>query len=86
VRSWDRDPLADQEAVIGRRKGSGAPLTGSREFDEPDLARQRPDGEPVIPVDAHIRHAAPSSNAAQAILRRSYACTDGTTGAPGCST
>ena len=30
VESWDRDYLADQQAVFGRHKDSGAPLTGRR--------------------------------------------------------
>jgi deferrochelatase/peroxidase EfeB len=77
IEAWDRDALADQEAVIGRRKGSGAPLTGAKEFDPPELDRVGADGQPVIPAAAHIRLAAPSSNGGQAILRRGYAYTDG---------
>jgi deferrochelatase/peroxidase EfeB len=77
VEAWDRDTLGDQEAVIGRRKGSGAPLTGRREHDEPDLRRVGADGRPVIPARAHIRLAAPASNDGVAILRRGYSFTDG---------
>src|SRR2546425_5282206 len=76
IESWDTDYLADQEAVIGRFKTSGAPLTGEHEFDTVDLQAIR-DGRPVIPVDAHIRLAAPSVNAGQKILRRGYSYTDG---------
>ena len=36
-----------------------------------------PDGEPLIPTHAHIRVAAPASNAGQAILRRGYSFVDG---------
>ena len=71
IESWDRDSLGDQEAVIGRRKASGAPLSGTKEFDPPDLAG------PAIPANAHIRLAAPSTNGGVRILRRGYAYTDG---------
>jgi deferrochelatase/peroxidase EfeB len=77
IESWDRDHLGDQENVIGRFKGSGAPLTGTREFDEPDFEARRQDGEPVIPADAHIRLAAPEANGGMRMLRRGYAYTDG---------
>jgi deferrochelatase/peroxidase EfeB len=77
VESWDTDFLADQENVIGRFKTSGAPLTGTHEFDRVNLAARRSDGTPVIPADAHIRLAAPASNGGQRILRRGYSYTDG---------
>jgi deferrochelatase/peroxidase EfeB len=77
IESWDRDRLGDQEAVIGRRKVSGAPLSGRAEFDTADLAARGADGQPAIPVDAHIRLAAPATNDGAAILRRGYAYTDG---------
>jgi deferrochelatase/peroxidase EfeB len=76
IESWDTDFLADQEAVIGRFKTSGAPLSGSAEFDHVDLAAVK-NGTPVIPVDAHIRLAAPATNGGQRILRRGYSYTDG---------
>ena len=44
---WDRSTLADQEATIGRVKGSGAPIGKNREHDVVDLAA-RQDGELVI--------------------------------------
>jgi deferrochelatase/peroxidase EfeB len=77
IESWDRDHLGDQQNVIGRYKESGAPLTGHAEFDEPDFDAKRQDGEPVIPVDAHIRLAAPEDNGGMRLLRRGYAYTDG---------
>jgi deferrochelatase/peroxidase EfeB len=76
IESWDTDFLSDQEQVFGRVKDSGAPLTGSSEFDPPDLAATRA-GKPVIDLNAHIRLAAPASNAGQMILRRGYSYTDG---------
>ena len=77
IESWDTDFLADQENVFGRFKTSGAPLTGKRELDTVDLAAKHPNGTPVIPVDAHIRLAAPSNHGGKKILRRGYSFTDG---------
>jgi deferrochelatase/peroxidase EfeB len=77
IESWDTDYLADQEKVFGRAKGSGAPLTGTREFDPPGLRAKSETGAPVIDLNAHIRLAAPSSNGGQMILRRGYSYTDG---------
>jgi deferrochelatase/peroxidase EfeB len=77
IEAWDRDRIGDQEAVFGRTKVEGAPLTGQHERDEPDLAAKAADGRPVIPADAHIRLAAPESNKGAKILRRGYSFTDG---------
>ncbi len=77
IESWDTDYLADQQNVIGRFKTSGAPLTGKHEFDDVELGAERPDGSAVIPLNAHIRLAAPASNSGQKILRRGYSYTDG---------
>lgn len=57
VEFWDRTRLSEQEALIGRRKESGAPLDGDIETDVPDFASD-PDGE-LTPLDAHIRLANP---------------------------
>ena len=77
IETWDRSSLDDQQQTIGRFKDSGAPLTGVREFDHADLAAKSADGTPVIPLDAHIRLAAPASNRGARILRRGYSYTDG---------
>lgn len=77
INQWDRDYLADQENVFGRYKTTGAPLTGHDEFDTPDFHARKPDGSPVIPVDAHIRLAAHENNGGTRILRRGYSFTDG---------
>ncbi len=77
IESWDTDYLADQENVIGRKKVSGAPLTGTHEFDAIDFAAKRKNGKPVIEQNAHIRLAAPQFNGGQKILRRGYSYTDG---------
>jgi len=76
IESWDADDISDQEDVIGRRKGTGAPLTGAHEHDAVDLSAVGPNG-PLVPADAHIRLAAPATNGGQKILRRGYHFTDG---------
>ncbi|MGN6612411.1 MAG: iron uptake transporter deferrochelatase/peroxidase subunit [Angustibacter sp.] len=77
VEAWDRDVLSDQEAVFGRRKHSGAPLTGTVESDDPDYAATNAGGEPVIADGAHIRLASPENNDGLRILRRGFSYTDG---------
>jgi deferrochelatase/peroxidase EfeB len=77
VNQWDRDFQADQENVFGRVKSTGAPLTGTAEFDTPDFAARNGDGTPVIAADAHIRLAAHENNDGLRILRRGYSFTDG---------
>src|SRR5262249_47299335 len=76
VEVWDRSTLADQEQTIGRVKGDGAPLGGAKEHEVVNLVAKR-DGEPVIPLDAHIRLAAPEENDGIRLLRRGYSFTDG---------
>ncbi len=76
IEAWDRASLGEQERVIGRAKESGAPLSGTREFDALDLAKTV-DGEPAIDVAAHVRLAAPETNGGVRMLRRGYSYTDG---------
>lgn len=76
MEQWDRDRLGDQQDVFGRFKGSGAPLTGSKETDTPDFSA-RSDAGYVIPARAHIRLAAHENNKGLRILRRGYSYTDG---------
>jgi deferrochelatase/peroxidase EfeB len=77
IESWDRASLREQEQIIGRRKTTGAPLTGQREMDPVDLDALAPDGAPAIPQTAHIRVAAPALHGGARILRRGYSFTDG---------
>jgi deferrochelatase/peroxidase EfeB len=77
INVWDRAVLSDQEQTIGRFKVSGAPLTGHTEFDPLDLDAKSANGKLVIPANAHVRLASPSTNGGEAILRRGYSFTDG---------
>jgi deferrochelatase/peroxidase EfeB len=77
IENWDTDRVSDQNNVFGRHKLSGAPLTGTKEFDPPDFAETNASGDLTIPVNAHIRLAAHENNGGIKILRRSYNYTDG---------
>jgi deferrochelatase/peroxidase EfeB len=77
VEKWDGSSLDDQEETIGRKKLSGAPLGERREHDPVDLSARRPNGDPQIPLDAHIRLASHATNGGVRILRRGYNYTDG---------
>lgn len=74
--TWDQLGVPAKEEVIGRRLDNGAPLTGEREEDVPDLAARHPNGLSVIPDFAHIRRAAPASEG-ERIFRRPFSYESG---------
>jgi deferrochelatase/peroxidase EfeB len=80
IEVWDRTSLQEQEDVIGRDKKEGAPLGLAKEFDAPDFAKKGPDGQPAIPMRAHVRLAHESQLGGVRILRRGYNFTDGSDG------
>ncbi len=77
IESWDRTRLEEQERVIGRDKGEGAPLSGGTEFTPIDLDKPDDDGSPQIAADAHVRLAHPQVNGGARLLRRGYNYVDG---------
>ncbi|MEX5632823.1 Dyp-type peroxidase [Parafrankia sp. FMc2] len=76
---WDRLDRSGREQAVGRSLSNGAPLTGSREHDEPDFTATTAIGFPVIPEFSHVRRAR-SDNPAERIFRRAYNYDDGPTG------
>jgi deferrochelatase/peroxidase EfeB len=77
IETWDRTSLREQEALVGRDRAHGAPLSGGGEFTPPDFSVTGSDGQPLIARDAHVRLAHPSHNHGVKILRRGYNYTDG---------
>lgn len=80
IENWDRTTLLEQERVIGRQKGSGAPNGLQQEFDELDFEITDGKGNPKIDVDAHVRLASAEHLGGIEILRRGYNFTDGSDG------
>ncbi|WP_134063001.1 iron uptake transporter deferrochelatase/peroxidase subunit [Mycobacteroides salmoniphilum] len=80
IESWDRTVLNEQERVIGRAKGSGAPIGQADEFAAIDFSGKKSDGEPLLDVDAHVRLASAEELGGIEILRRGYNFTDGSDG------
>jgi deferrochelatase/peroxidase EfeB len=80
IETWDRTSLGEQEDIIGRTKGEGAALGQAKEFDEIDLVSKNGEGDPLIPVDAHVRLAHPDTNSGAHLLRRGYNFVDGSDG------
>ncbi|MFE7799357.1 Dyp-type peroxidase [Nocardia sp. NPDC057440] len=69
--TWDEIDPEGRELSVGRKLADGAPLTGTREFDEPDFAAVDAHGIPVIPPSAHIARAH-HANDGERFLRRGY--------------
>ncbi|MFI5958717.1 Dyp-type peroxidase [Cryptosporangium sp. NPDC051539] len=73
---WEKHPVADQEQVIGRKKQSGAPLSGGVETTPANFGRRGSDGAPMIAENSHIRLATSAFNRGAALLRRGYSFAD----------
>ena len=74
LEAWDRESLGEQEATVGRVKGTGAPIGCTREFDTFDVA------DPRVARNAHARLAHPDLNRGARMLRRGYSYLDGMDG------
>ncbi|MDX2398278.1 iron uptake transporter deferrochelatase/peroxidase subunit [Microbacterium algeriense] len=71
IETWDRVRLSEQDTIIGRDKGEGAPLSGGDEFTAPDFHGSE------IDANSHVRLAHPEQNKGVRILRRGYNYVDG---------
>ncbi|MEU4293680.1 iron uptake transporter deferrochelatase/peroxidase subunit [Kribbella sp. NPDC026596] len=80
IEIWDRTSLGEQETIIGRGKGTGAPLGKADEFDTIDFTAKNSDGEAKVPMDSHVRLAHPQFNNGAELLRRGYNFVDGSDG------
>ena len=80
IENWDRTTLIEQERVIGRQKGSGAPNGLNDEFEELNFDLTDDNGTPAVDVDAHVRLVSRQNLGGVEILRRGYNFTDGTDG------
>lgn len=69
--SWDRTDTDEQERVIGRTKGAGAPLGSKMETDYVDLKARNADGALTIPANSHVRQTTPQSSG-ENMMRRGY--------------
>jgi deferrochelatase/peroxidase EfeB len=77
IETWDRAPLDEQELVVGRTKGTGAPLGGIGEFEPANYRSIDANGTPVIPMNSHIRLASAESLGGIKMLRRGFNFVDG---------
>jgi deferrochelatase/peroxidase EfeB len=80
IEAWDRTTLLEQERVIGRQKGSGAPNGYDDEFAPVDFNIKDAKGNPLVDVDAHIRLVSPEHLGGIKMMRRGYNFTDGSDG------
>ena len=80
---WDAADRTARENALGRTLSPGAPLTGGRASDPPDLLATDGLGFPVIDAASHMRRAMPAEPH-ERILRQPYAYDDAP--APGART
>jgi deferrochelatase/peroxidase EfeB len=77
IETWDRQPLREQEKVVGRTKAQGAPLSGGGEFTQPDFSVTDHQGQALVADESHVRLAHPEQNNGVQMLRRGYNFVDG---------
>ncbi|MGW0832103.1 iron uptake transporter deferrochelatase/peroxidase subunit [Streptomyces prunicolor] len=74
---WEKLSTGAQENVVGRRKSTGAALSGGGETTAMDLEKTDAKGALVVPINAHARIARPDQNGGAAMLRRPFSYHDG---------
>lgn len=73
VDTWEILDRTSREVSVGRDLTEGAPLTGEKEFDEPDMSAVDHTGLPVIDPASHMaRSRPPADHPEQVLHRRSY--------------
>jgi deferrochelatase/peroxidase EfeB len=72
IETWDRTSLAEQEQLIGRTKGTGAPLGSAKERDKVTVS--------ALPPASHVALVHPDANSGHRLLRRGYSFVDGSDG------
>ncbi|MFJ2828608.1 iron uptake transporter deferrochelatase/peroxidase subunit [Streptomyces sp. NPDC087263] len=75
--TWEQLSVKAQEEIIGRKKSTGAALSGGTETTEMNLDGTDADGNLVVPINAHARITRPDQNGGAAILRRPFSFHDG---------
>lgn len=76
IETWDHQSLREQQTVVGRDKGEGAPLSGGTEFTAVDFHKKQ-HGVPLVAEDSHVSLAHPDHNKGAQLLRRGYNFVDG---------
>ncbi|GAB2667876.1 Dyp-type peroxidase [Nocardia goodfellowii] len=71
LETWDEIDPEGRELSVGRKLDTGAPLTGTSEFDLPDFTAVDQHGIPVIPQSSHIARAH-HTHAGERFFRRGY--------------
>lgn len=71
LETWDELDADGRAITVGRTVDTGAPLSGTREFDEPDFTAVDQYGIPKIPPSAHIARAH-RTNDRELFLRRGF--------------
>ncbi|MFI8515601.1 Dyp-type peroxidase [Streptomyces sp. NPDC085460] len=69
VEFWERDPVSEQERILGRRR-DGQWLDGTPATDRADFSTD-PHGK-LTSLDSHVRRAAPDPGSPPPMVRRSY--------------
>ncbi|WP_194813644.1 Dyp-type peroxidase [Nocardia sp. XZ_19_385] len=71
LETWDEIDPDGRELSVGRKIDTGAPLTGTKEFDPPDFEATDQHGIPIIPQSSHIARAHHTHDG-ERFLRRGY--------------
>lgn len=73
VARFTAEPQERRDAVVGRHRVDGSPLSGGGPLADVDLVAKTPEGQYRTPARSHARAAHPSFTGSGLMLRRSYA-------------